>query len=104
MMQERQPTDRRSGDRLMQEQLDTLAFRVGTVEQSLQEAKAVQAKHMEQTARTEANTAELLETFNALKGAWKVLDALGKLGKPLTVVGSIAAAWWWIKDHIPWGK
>lgn len=34
------------------------------------------------------NTSELLVTFNALKGAWVVLNFIGKLAKPLTFIAS----------------
>ena len=91
----------------MQEHLDTLTIRVGDMESSLQEAKRVQSEHMKQTAahmvqtkRTEENTQELLETFNALKGAWKVLNFVGLLAKPVAAIMSFGAAWWWLRDHI----
>lgn len=49
------------------------------------------------TARVEGNTAELLGWFENGKGAFKVLEGLGKLAKPLAaIVGlfvAIATAW-----------
>ena len=42
-----------------------------------------------QSKRIEDNTKELLDTFNALKGAWKVLNAIGKLAKPLTFIATL---------------
>lgn len=47
----------------------------------------------EATERVEANTKEMLEFFNSMKGAFKTLEMLGKLAKPLgyilMVVGSV---------------
>jgi hypothetical protein len=71
----------------MQDQLDTLSFRVGTLEQKT-------STHMEQTTRIEQNTTDLLETFNALKGAWKVLNAIGKLAKPLTFIAALFGSYY----------
>lgn len=53
---------------------------------------------VEQSQRIESNTQELLETFNALKGAWKVLNAIGKLAKPLGVIGAFCAAFYTFKS------
>lgn len=47
----------------------------------------------------EKHTAELIETFEALKGLWKVMQWLAKFIK---IVGSISVfmiSIWWIKDH-----
>lgn len=34
----------------------------------------------------------LLEAFQALQGAWKVLEFVGKLAKPLALIGAFGAA------------
>ena len=34
----------------------------------------------------------LLEAFQALQGAWKVLELVGKLAKPLAFLGALGAA------------
>lgn len=34
----------------------------------------------------------LLDAFQALQGAWKVLEFIGKLAKPLAFLGSLGAA------------
>jgi len=74
----------------MQDQLNTLNSRVSTVEQ-------LQKDHMAQTAQTVQNTQELLDAFAAAKGAWKVLNFIGKGAGPvltlMTIVGTIAI-WW----------
>lgn len=56
--------------------------RMEGMERSLQE-------NTEATARVESNTADLLEAFNALRGAFKVFTWIGKAAKPL---GYIALA------------
>ena len=91
----------------LQLQLDALARRLESVE-SNQVVVGTQTDRIEfnqtaikaQASRIESNTSELIETFNALKGAWKVLDFLGKLAKPFSLIIGIGGAWWWIKDHM----
>ena len=79
----------------MQEQLSTLTMRVSSLE-------SLQKDHMEQTQRIETNTADLIDTFKALQGAWKVLDWLGKLAKPIGVSIIVATAVWvWLKQFMP---
>lgn len=85
--------ERRSGSKHMQEQLNTLSARVGTLED-------MQAEQMQQTTRIENNTAELISAFNAFKGAWVVLNWIGKLAKPIAAIVSIGGGWYWAKDHI----
>ena len=34
----------------------------------------------------------LLDAFQALQGAWKVLEFIGKLAKPLALLGALGAA------------
>lgn len=46
----------------------------------------------EATARVEANTKELVEFFNSVQGAFRVLEALGKLAKPLAYITMLAGA------------
>jgi len=53
-----------------------------------------------QSQRIESNTKELLETFNALKGAWKVLNFIGKLAKPITFLGSLVGLWYALKTGV----
>lgn len=44
------------------------------------------------TNRVEANTTEMLEFFNSVRGAFRVLDMLGKLAKPLAYIMMFLAA------------
>ena len=66
----------------MQDQIDMLDRRIAILETE-------RIALVEQNKRIEDNTRELLETFNALKGAWKVLNAIGKLAKPLTFIATL---------------
>lgn len=80
------PTPERRVDvAYMKEQLDNLTLRVASLE-------GKQNTQIEQTTRIEANTTELIATFNALQGAWKVLDWISRLAKPLSVIGAVFAA------------
>ena len=78
----------------MHEEITALKTRVSAIEAS-------QTTHMAQTNSIKSDTAELLETFNALKGAWVVLNAIGKLAKPLTFMATIFGAWFAIKGGMP---
>jgi dynactin complex subunit len=48
----------------------------------------------------EKNTSDLIETFEALKGLWKVLQWLAKFVKIVGSLSIFTAAIWWLKDHI----
>lgn len=76
----------------MRDELNTIAIRVSSLEEQT-------LAHRAQTTRIENNTAELIETFNALKGAWTVLNWIGKLAKPVSAILAMGGAWWWLKDH-----
>lgn len=58
----------------------------------------------EATKRIEANTTEMLTFFNSVQGAFRVLDMLGKLAKPLAyilmVVGSLVGLWFTFKNGV----
>ena len=55
------------------------------------------AKNTELTRQLAENTAEIVAFFAAVKGAFKVLDWIGRLAKPVgaiaTMVAGVAAAW-----------
>lgn len=79
----------------MQEQLEAGSKRMGEIEKKLDENTA-------STARVESNTAEMLEFFNSVRGAFRVLDMLGKLAKPLAYIvmlgGALTAFWMTLKN------
>lgn len=64
--------------------------RMDAIEKKLDENTAA-------TSRVEANTQELVEFFNSVKGAFRVLEALGKLAKPLAYItmflGACTGVW-----------
>lgn len=51
-----------------------------------------------QSKRIEDNTKELLETFNALKGAWKVLNFIAKLAKPIMAITTFLGTYFYFKS------
>lgn len=72
----------------MLEHIEKLSDRVTALEAS-------QAAHMSQTAAIKSDTAELLGMFSALKGAWTVLDFIGKAAKPIGIIGAVCASTWY---------
>ena len=73
--------------------LGELEFRLDVLEGNVD-------NHAEQLTRIEKNTAELIETFQAFQGAWKVLNWIGKLAKPIAVISAMSAAVaLYFKDH-----
>lgn len=49
-------------------------------------------ENTETTKKIETNTKGVVEAFEAAAGAFKVLETIGKLAKPLAWIGSIAIA------------
>lgn len=77
----------------MQDQLENLSVRLTKVE-------SIQIAHREQSARIDANITDLIETFNALKGAWVVLNFVGKLAKPVGYLMTFFGALYYYKEHL----
>lgn len=50
------------------------------------------AANTEATARIESNTSDLVEAFANLKGAFKVLNWIGKFARPLGYIAGLVAA------------
>lgn len=71
--------------------------RLGTVEKKLDENTAA-------TLQVQSNTGEIIELFNAAKGAFSVLERLGKLARPIgyiaAAVAAVAGLWASIKGHV----
>jgi len=67
-----------------------LVTRVDTLEAELK-------RNSEATARVEANTTDIVAAFDAASGAFKTLEWLGKVVRPIgyiaTAVAGIALAW-----------
>ena len=74
----------------MQEEIVKLDRRVTTLETERQTLLA-------QNKTIVDNTAELLATFNALKGAWVVLNFIGKLAKPVAAFTTLFGFVYWVK-------
>jgi hypothetical protein len=69
-----------------------LSDRVGNLEQGFGTFKTELADNTAATKRIEANTSDLVEAFANLKGAFKVLNWIGKFARPLGyIAGAIAA-------------
>lgn len=69
----------------IQERLDAGDARMTRIEQSL-------ADNTQVVRSTAENTSELVELLQALKGAFKVLEFIGKLAKPLAAILSVGVA------------
>jgi len=78
----------------MQDQIDALDVRVSKLE-------GVQVADANQVSAIKSDTEELLQLFKALKGAWVVLNAVGKLAKPLTAIVVFLGSIYYFKDGIP---
>lgn len=78
----------------MLQKLQDLEIRVNAIEIS-------QVEHAKKTDSIKSDTAELLQTFNALRGAWVVLNAIGKLAKPITFIAGVFGTWFVIKNGLP---
>ena len=74
----------------MLEKILTLEIKVANME-------TMQAAHMAQTNAIKEDTSAMIELFEALAGFWKVLEFIGKLAKPIGVVGALFAAWFALK-------
>ena len=78
------------GTATITERLDDGDARMTRIERDL-------AANTAATRETADNTSELVDIFNAFKGAMKVLEYFGKLAKPLSYIlkaGLAAAAVW----------
>jgi len=69
-----------------------LRDRVGNLEEGFDTFKTELADNTAATKRIETNTSDLVEAFENLKGAFKVLNWIGKFARPLGyIAGAIAA-------------
>ena len=55
------------------------------------------------TQRTEANTAEVVDLLHSIKGAFHVLEMIGKLVRPLGYLAGAGAAFWGLFSAIKGG-
>lgn len=69
-----------------------LTDRVGNLEDGFGTFKSELADNTAATKRIETNTSELVEAFANLKGAFKVLNWIGKFARPLGYIAGAVAA------------
>jgi hypothetical protein len=69
-----------------------LSGRVGNLEGGFETFKSELADNTAATKRIEANTSDLVEAFANLKGAFKVLNWIGKFARPLGYIAGAVAA------------
>ena len=78
----------------VEKQLEEGKSRMSAIEKELEKNTAL-------TKKVHENTADLIATFESVKGAFRTLEMLGSLAKPLTYitmfVGAIAGLWYTIK-------
>lgn len=78
---------------MLEERVLNLERRISVIEKS-------QVDHLAQTVAIKADTAQLVATFEALKGAWIVLDWVGKAAKPISFIGAlVTGAWYFISQR-----
>ena len=80
--------------------ISDMAAKLDHLEKRMDSADKERATLITQNKTIVDNTSELLMTFNALKGAWVVLNAIGKLAKPLTFIAAIFGAFYAVKTGI----
>lgn len=75
-------------------ELQSIRARLATGDETMASLRADLAENTSATIRTESNTAEIVEFFTAMKGAFKVLNWIGALAKPITALVALAAVTW----------
>lgn len=88
---------------LVEDQIKTLQDQFKILENKLDE-------NTKSTKNVETNTAGVVAAFKAAEGAFRVLEALGKIAKPFMWLslaagstGIVLTNWWQqIKSYVPW--
>lgn len=90
--------------RVADKRMDELVGKVNAIEQDQAAAKALLKENTEAINAIKSDTADMLATFESWRGAMRVLEAIGKLAKPVGyIVGlgaSMAAFWTALKGGI----
>ena len=72
--------------------MDELVGKVNAIEKDQAAAKALLKENTEAINAIKADTADMLDTFESWRGAMRVLEAIGKLAKPVSyIVGMLAS-------------
>ena len=72
--------------------LDKGAQRMGRIESDVAAVRAELQDNTRTTNQLAASTADLVEFFEAMRGAFKVLNWIGTLAKPLGAIAALGAA------------
>jgi hypothetical protein len=70
----------------------SIAIRQDALEANMEAFQEKLEENTEATKRVDKNTSELVDILNSWKGAFTVLDFLGKVAKPVAAIGSVVAA------------
>lgn len=95
-MSEPDPPKRRSTDPLINliEEVKTHAARLADGDEAIQQIKADLATNTAATTRIEADTRDIVLFFESMKGAFRVLNWIGKLASPMgKIIGFFTAAY-----------
>ena len=72
--------------------MDELVGKVNAIEKDQAAAKALLKENTEAINAIKADTADMLATFESWRGAMRVLEAIGKLAKPVSyIIGMLAS-------------
>jgi len=72
--------------------LKSLHARVVKMEQDVENTTAATARNTESIETIRQNTQDIVDTFQALAGGFKVLQGLGRLAKPLAYIVGLGTA------------
>lgn len=72
--------------------IKSLHARVVSMEGSLQENTAATQRNAEAIEGVRSNTQDIVDTFQALSGGFRVLQGLGRLAKPLAYIVGLMTA------------
>ena len=78
----------------LEAEVQSIRQRLATGDDTMASLRADLAENTGATKRTESNTAEIVEFFGAMKGAFKVLNWIGALAKPITALVALGAVTW----------
>lgn len=84
--------------------MDELVGKVNAIEKDQAAAKALLKENTEAINAIKADTADMLATFESWRGAMRVLEAIGRLARPVSyivgLVASIAAFYTAVKSGV----
>ena len=90
--------------RVADQRMDELVGKVNSIEKDQSAAKALLKENTEAINAIKADTADMLATFESWRGAMRVLEAIGRLAKPVSyivgLVASIAAFYTAVKSGV----